>query len=221
VIHLLVVLLTVASVLVAGSASAQDARVEARARFDAGAAAYAAGRYADALVHFDAAYELGEQPALLFDMGLTHERLGHDAEAVTMYERYLAARPDAPSRAHVRRRIAAARSRIEAAASAGSSTPYVFGAIALVSAGAAGAFWLVGDGQYAELEETCAARGCTPAEISDSSVRTWDLLTNLALGVAALAAAACVVLFVTRSDGDDEAPAVVLGPGTIAVRGSL
>jgi tetratricopeptide (TPR) repeat protein len=199
-----------------------------RALFAEGALAYAAGRYADAIEHFEAAFALREDPALLFDLGLAHERLGHDAEAVAMYERYLEARPEAENRAHVRRRIGAARSRIEAADADPYAGPIALGVIAAVSFVAAGAFWLVGDAQYAELEDTCAARGCTAREIDESSVRTWDLGTNLGLGVGALAALAAGVLLITRrsDEGDEESEAEAaaslrIGPTSIELRGAL
>ena len=203
---------------------------DARELFAEGALAYAAGRYADAIGHFEAAFAVNEDPALLFDLGLAHERLGHDAEAIAMYERYLEARPEAENRAHVRRRVRAARSRIEAADADPYAGPIALAVIAGVSFAAAAVFWLVGDAQYAELEDTCAARGCTAREIDESSVRTWDLGTNLALGVGGLAALAAGVMLITRAtdggeegDGedDDTGASVRLGPTAVELRGTF
>lgn len=80
--------------------------VEAHALFEAGRTAFAAGRFADALGHFQRAYDLSHRGALLYNIGQCHDRLRHDAEALTAFQGYLAAEPQAEQRAEVEARIA-------------------------------------------------------------------------------------------------------------------
>lgn len=92
-------------------ASAQDERdtsaqdEEARNLFEAARTAYAAGRYEVALARFREAYELSGRPALLFNMATAADRLRRDAEALDLYERFLAEMPSSPQRGEVEARI--------------------------------------------------------------------------------------------------------------------
>ncbi len=89
------------------TASAQDAPVEeARGLFEAGRAAFDAGRYEEALGYFERSYELSEAPELLYNIGHTAERLRRDERAIEAFERFLEARPDAEGRAAIEVRIA-------------------------------------------------------------------------------------------------------------------
>jgi tetratricopeptide (TPR) repeat protein len=65
---------------------------------------YAAGRYEDAVVHFQQAYELSPQPALLFNMANAYERMGEYEQAAEHLRRYLES-PKAEDVASVRERI--------------------------------------------------------------------------------------------------------------------
>jgi tetratricopeptide (TPR) repeat protein len=110
-------------VLHAAPAAAQmsPAEAEARSVFDAGEVAFTAGHYADALVYFKRSYALSSRAALLFNIGLCHDRLREDDEAIEAYDRYLAEVPLAANRGEVDRRLEAlraARTRRERAASA-------------------------------------------------------------------------------------------------------
>jgi tetratricopeptide (TPR) repeat protein len=78
---------------------------EARALFEAGRTAYTAGRYEDALQHFQGAYRLSQRPALLFNIASSAERVRNDELAVESYRRYLELLPNAENRALVERRI--------------------------------------------------------------------------------------------------------------------
>jgi len=108
------------SVAVTGFAHAQvqqeaspESRVEeAKALFTAGRAAFDAGRFADALRHFEQAYEVSQRPALLYNIGLAHDRLRSDEKALAAFEAYLAALPEAPNRAEVETRAQALRDAI-------------------------------------------------------------------------------------------------------------
>lgn len=104
----------VGSFLVGGVARAQEPApiadashdAEARGLFDAGAAAYRDGRYADALDYFTRSYDLSSRPELLYNMAVSEEYLGHGADALAHFRLYLERVPDAANRAEVEGRIA-------------------------------------------------------------------------------------------------------------------
>lgn len=80
--------------------------VEARARFSAGESAYAQARYEEALRDFQRSYELSGRPELLYNVGLSAERLRQDALAIESFERFLDLRPDHEHADQVRTRLA-------------------------------------------------------------------------------------------------------------------
>lgn len=83
---------------------------EARGLFAAGQAAYEEGRYDRAYELFSEAHAASERPELLYNMGLAADRAGRAEEAISAYERFVAAVPDHPRLAFVRTRIADLRS---------------------------------------------------------------------------------------------------------------
>ncbi|MCZ7681037.1 MAG: tetratricopeptide repeat protein [Sandaracinaceae bacterium] len=80
---------------------------EARGLFEAGTAAFAAGRYESALDHFERAYELTGLPELLYNIAQSADRLRRDERALEAFRAYLEATPAAEDRAAVEARIAA------------------------------------------------------------------------------------------------------------------
>ncbi len=97
---------------------AMQPEAEAKALFQAGAAALGDGRYQAALEHFSRSYELSERPELLYNIGVAHDRLRHDREALEAFEGYLAARPDAANRSDVEARMTVLRRALEASVAA-------------------------------------------------------------------------------------------------------
>jgi Tetratricopeptide repeat len=91
---------------VAYAAPAPEVLAQAKAHFEAGRAAYDARDFERAISEFEQAQALAPSPMLDHNIGLAHEQLGHTAEAVDHYRRYLKARPDAPNRAEGEKRIA-------------------------------------------------------------------------------------------------------------------
>lgn len=86
----------------------QDAMArEAATWFARGTALYQRRRFADALRAFEAANQYAQDriPELMFNLAVTHERLGHDRDAVGAFRAYLSARPDSPDRADIEGRI--------------------------------------------------------------------------------------------------------------------
>jgi tetratricopeptide (TPR) repeat protein len=66
----------------------------ARARFNAGQAAFRDGHYEQALTEFEAAYALSPRPEFLITFAQTYRRLHRYREAITECERYLATQSD-------------------------------------------------------------------------------------------------------------------------------
>lgn len=74
----------------AATATVSDAdRAQARALFQAGAAAVEAGRWADAVTSYRAAFELTSAPSALFNTGFALRALGRYREARDAFERLL------------------------------------------------------------------------------------------------------------------------------------
>ena len=96
----------------AAGAAVADRDDEARTIFQAGRDAYARGEYAEALVAFRNAYELSGRAELQFNIGQAADRLRHDREAVSAFEAYLEAVPDAANRVEVEARLRVLRSEI-------------------------------------------------------------------------------------------------------------
>lgn len=90
------------------NASAQDASydAEARALFEAGRLAFDAGRYEDALQHFQGAYRRSQRPQLLFNVGVAADRAGRVAEAISAYEKFLESVPEDGQRPWIEARLA-------------------------------------------------------------------------------------------------------------------
>jgi hypothetical protein len=116
-----------------------------------------------------------------------------------------------------------------------SLAPYAW--VALASAGAfgiaSGVFWIVGEGQYKDLNTSCAP-GCSPQQIDGSGVKTSDLLTNVFLGAAAVSAVTSGVLFAIdaarsgehdslarRSEKGGATLALHPGPTGVSLRGTF
>jgi cytochrome c-type biogenesis protein CcmH/NrfG len=92
------------------AARAQDAAMpeESRQRFDLGQQAFERGDFATALTEWERVYALMDghprRAFLLYNMARSHEELGRSAEALALYERFLAeAGEDAPNRAEAQR----------------------------------------------------------------------------------------------------------------------
>lgn len=90
----------------AGANEALDeAKKRARANAQRGTAHYNLDQFDKALPAYEAAYLDFQDPALLFNIAQCHRKLGHGAEAVAYYRKYLRNAPQAPNRAEVEKRI--------------------------------------------------------------------------------------------------------------------
>jgi tetratricopeptide (TPR) repeat protein len=218
-------------VLAASPLEAQEARndEEARALFDAAEIAFQEGRYENALDYFRRSHELSDRAPLLYNIGVTAERLRRDQEALDAFRRYLAEVPDAANRQAVEARIqilerslSEPRSEDGAAGSdrTSGSGPNV-GAIAVAIAGgvvtAAGVVLLaIGLSDRASVEG--ATRGAMWEAVEGAYSRAGPLtisgIVGLGVGVAVLAAG---IGWLAVGGGAE----VALGPGGVSLRGTF
>lgn len=84
----------------------QDALARAKQHSRQGTSLYNLGRFPEALREYEASYLAAADPALLFNIGQCHRKLGHRAEAIDFFRTYLRNAPNAPNRAEVEKRIA-------------------------------------------------------------------------------------------------------------------
>jgi tetratricopeptide (TPR) repeat protein len=80
----------------------------ARQRYQRAAQAYSDGRFKDAIDLFLDAARLSPNPAFAYNIGLAYEQLGDAPNALRWFRDYLRALPNAPDRAEIEPRIAAA-----------------------------------------------------------------------------------------------------------------
>jgi tetratricopeptide (TPR) repeat protein len=99
-----VVIVVVASFLLAGSAAADNKDV-ARAAYQEGTRLYDLADFNRALEAFRTAYLNYEEPAFLFNIAQCYRQLGNRAEAIRFYKTYLRKVPDASNSEDVRRMI--------------------------------------------------------------------------------------------------------------------
>jgi tetratricopeptide (TPR) repeat protein len=83
---------------------------EASVWFNRGLRFFRRHRWREALQAFETANQFvqntgGNVAELMFNLGVTHEHLGHRAEAEAAFRSYLAARPESPDRAELEQRI--------------------------------------------------------------------------------------------------------------------
>jgi tetratricopeptide (TPR) repeat protein len=104
----LVLALTLALLEATSSAHAEpaaEADPAARAAFEQGASAYEHGRFAEALAAFERSYALSHHPKLLFNIGRAADGDGQAERAISAYDAYLLAYPNADNRDFVRSRL--------------------------------------------------------------------------------------------------------------------
>ncbi len=83
---------------------------EASMWFERGMRFFRRRQWAEALQAFETANQVlqtthGDSAELMFNLGVTHEHLGHRGEAEAAFRSYLSARPDSPARAEIEARI--------------------------------------------------------------------------------------------------------------------
>jgi tetratricopeptide (TPR) repeat protein len=90
---------------VAPAATNPDGIAAAKAHTRQGSALYDLGRYTDANAEFERAYLIEQDPALLYNMGQCHRKLGNADEAVHFFRTYLRRSPSGPFAGAAEKRI--------------------------------------------------------------------------------------------------------------------
>ena len=95
--------------LCAATARAQDKpvdpKVAAKEHYTRGTSFYDLGRYDDAIKEFEAAYQLKNDPAFLYNLAQSYRQAGNHEQAVHFYKTYLRYVPKAPNRADIEEKI--------------------------------------------------------------------------------------------------------------------
>jgi tetratricopeptide (TPR) repeat protein len=99
----------IAALLCAGTARAQDKpadpKTAAKEHYNRGTSFYDLGRYDDAAKEFEAAYQLKNDPAFLYNLAQSYRQAGNHERAVHFYKTYLRYVPKAPNRADIEEKI--------------------------------------------------------------------------------------------------------------------
>src|SRR6478736_4808170 len=86
-------------------AQAADNKAAAKEHYTRGTSFYDLGRYDDAIKEFEAAYELKNDPAFLYNLAQSYRQAGNHEQAVHFYKTYLRYMPKAPNRADIEEKI--------------------------------------------------------------------------------------------------------------------
>ncbi|HEY2728711.1 MAG TPA: tetratricopeptide repeat protein [Polyangia bacterium] len=84
---------------------AAAASAAAREHYQKGTSFYDLGRYADAIKEFEAAYEIKNDPALLYNLAQSNRLAGNSEQALHFYRTYLRYVPKATNRTEIEERI--------------------------------------------------------------------------------------------------------------------
>ncbi|MEM7606063.1 MAG: hypothetical protein AAF411_11980 [Myxococcota bacterium] len=204
---------------------------EARSLFSAGRTAYQAGRYARALEHFQAAYDLSGRPELLYNIGLAAERTRDDARALAAYGAFVDALPDAERRSFVEARIEVLSSSEPETAIEPLAEPaperarWPVGGFVMSGAGVAvavGGVVVLARGVSLRDDVENAEPGTAFADVQDNVSRAPALIrageSLMVIGLAA-AVAGVVIAIVQRPDATEVSVAV--GPGGVRLEGQF
>ncbi len=212
----------------------------AREQFVLGRAAYRGADYDAALVHFKRALDLSGRSELLYNVGISADRLGRHEEAIQAFEKYLDDTADPSREQEVRERLAFLRLALEeskrkeqlameAAARDAAAAPLkeppgrkipssaIIGGSVLGAVGVTGvAIMAVGLSQNGACLETDSAGACT----SERTTTAWTAVYG-SIGVAALAGSALWFGMGHRRTNRERATTWNLGPSGVVVSGTF
>lgn len=213
----------------------------ARTHFESGRLHFDEGDYEAALAEFQSAYELSGRDQLLFNLYLAYERLGRTREAADHLERYLATDlvPEG-DRETLTRRLAHLRERTAAdeapdpmpetaPGTEGDAHPLLVPGIAVLAAGGVGLalFGILGglalaeDGALASRCGADAGRTCTDADVSGLRSLSIGADVSLAIGLAAAATGAVLLILDATSSPTPDASALRVSPFFAGSSGGL
>jgi tetratricopeptide (TPR) repeat protein len=84
-----------------------DNKAAAKEHYARGTSFYDLGRYDDAIKEFEAAYELKNDPAFLYNLAQSYRQVGNHEQAVHFYKTYLRYVPKSPNKADIEEKIKA------------------------------------------------------------------------------------------------------------------
>jgi tetratricopeptide (TPR) repeat protein len=235
-------------------AHADDADDLARRHFDSGAAYLEESDYDNALKAFQKSYELSHRPEILLNIATVQERRGDLAAAIGALEAYLQAEPTSDRAETTRLRIQNLQKRLAETPPAAPAPPptaappapppppvtpaaapapppppapnhlpayisFGVGGAGLVTAVVAG---ILANSKYQDAKDTCSP-SCTDSQIASS--KSLALVSDIATGVAIVAAGVGITLWLTASPSKSAATAprvrVALGPAGPAATASF
>src|SRR5690349_808743 len=82
-----------------------DNKAAAKEHYARGTSFYDLGRYDDAIKEFEAAYELKNDPAFLYNLAQSYRQVGNHEQAVHFYKTYLRYVPKSPNKADIEEKI--------------------------------------------------------------------------------------------------------------------
>src|SRR5580765_3342954 len=100
-----------AALLQAGAAHAQgketsaDSKAAAKEHYTRGTSFYDLGRYDEAIKEFEAAYELKNDPAFLYNLAQSYRQAGNHEQALHFYKTYLRYLPKGANRTDIEEKI--------------------------------------------------------------------------------------------------------------------
>jgi tetratricopeptide (TPR) repeat protein len=103
-------------VLLPMPARADDDVASARDHYQRGKRAYDIGHFEEAAREYERAYQLKDDPALLYNLGQAHRLANHHSQALIAYKAYLRNVPNTPYRSEVESRIAELQALVDAQA---------------------------------------------------------------------------------------------------------
>jgi tetratricopeptide (TPR) repeat protein len=210
---------------------------ESRAReaFVLGSRAFDDRRWDDAARYFGRAYELSNQPELLFNIGAARERLGDRSRAIEAFERYLDAAPDADNRSEVEERLHTLRAGIGEVPDGSSGVaddapaegrdggsgplPWLVVATGAVAGGAGAVLLALANASKDRVESAPSGTYWDEVAGDAAEARSFSIAAAILLGIggAALAGGLLWVLL----DGESKAGGVAIAPTGVAAWGSF
>jgi tetratricopeptide (TPR) repeat protein len=103
----------IAAAILATNTYADDATEKARQHYQRATSLYDVGRFADAASEYEAAYQIKNDPALLFNLGQAYRYAGEYNKAIFAYRGYLRRVPEAENRSEVEGYIAKAQQALQ------------------------------------------------------------------------------------------------------------
>jgi tetratricopeptide (TPR) repeat protein len=200
---------------------------QARTHFRAGRSYYQNGRYEDAVREWTRAHELSGRPEMLYNLYTAYDRIGDLDAAIAHLERYLQS-GEVRGRTELQARLERMKQRHSDARPASSPVVAESGGVSpvvvasLVAAGLAaasfGVFAVLTTVEYDELAGSCGIdrdRTCSDDDVS--ALKTYSLVADVSLGVAAAGALVGVLAILLGGDDSEPPVAVRLQPRSIEV----